>query len=498
LNFTFLPTIDSEYVTAQATLVYGAPVEQSRVVLAQLQNAAKIAIEKNGGSSIVQGVSSAIGEQFIQVGDDDFPPLKGGHLVGMDVKLVPGNQRTFGGVDFANDWRSSLGTIPGLESIVFESSTGPSSGASIAIQLTHRSRALLEAAAQKLAKALTRYQGVTDIDDGVSKGKPQISFRINPEAQSLGLNTSDLAKQVRGAFYGVEALRQQRGREEVKVMVRFPEHERRSLYTVEQLVLQTDQGGEIMLAEAADLQAGRAYTEIYRQDGRRVVSVTAGVDEQVANANTIIREVVDNELEWLMNAYPGLHYSLEGEQASQQESLSALAIGFALALLMIYGLLAIPFRSYVQPLIVMFSIPFGMIGAVIGHVLLGYELSLISLFGIVALAGVVVNDSLVLIVTTNQIRQDNHVSITDAVIQGAMKRFRPIALTSLTTFLGLAPMMFETALQARFIIPMAISLGFGILFGTVIILTLVPSMYLIIEDLREGSTAFSKEPIFSD
>lgn len=499
LNVTFFPAIDSEYVMAQVALIYGAPVEQSRVVLAQLQKAANSVIKENGGTAIVQNVYSAIGQRLFQNDEAGQPSApEGGHLVGMEVALVSANQRAFSGADFANDWRSSIGTIPGIESIAFSSDTGPSGGASIDIQLTHRSQEMLEAAAQSLANDLNRYQGVTDINDGVSKGKSQISLRMKPEAQSLGLNASDLAQQVRGAFYGVEAIRQQRGRDEVKVMVRLPEYERRSLYTVEQLVLQTDQGGEIMLTEAADLEAGRAYTEIQRRDGQRIISVTADVDEQVASANTIIREVVANELELLMNTYPGLSYSLEGEQASQQESLSAMAIGFSLALLLIYGLLAIPFRSYLQPLIVMLCIPFGMIGAVVGHVLLGYGLSLISMMGIVALAGVVVNDSLVLIVATNQIRQDNRVSLAEAVIQGAIKRFRPIVLTSLTTFFGLAPMMFETALQARFIIPMAISLGFGILFATVIILTIVPSAYLIIEDFRDRLTGQPAEPIFSE
>ena len=357
---------------------------------------------------------------------------------------------------------------------------------------------MLEAAAQELAQGLSSYQGVTDIDDGVASGKPQISFRIKPEAQSLGLNAKKLAHQVRSAFYGVEALRQQRGRDEVKVMVRLPKHERQSLYTVEQLVLQTDQGGEIMLTEAADLESGRAYTEIQRRDGRRITSVTANVDERVANANTIIREVVANELATLMNAYPGLQYSLEGQQASQEESSSVMTTGFAMTLFIIYGLLAIPLRSYVQPLIVMLCIPFGMIGAVIGHVLLGYGLSLMSILGIVALAGVVVNDSLLLIVATNHIRQDQEVSTTEAMIQGAMKRFRPIVLTSFTTFFGLAPMIFETSLQAQFLIPMAVSLGFGILFGTLIILTIVPSVYLIVEDLRGRATRHSAEPVYSD
>lgn len=485
LPFTFFPAIDSEYVRAQVAFPYGTPMEQSRKVLARLQSAANATIEKNGGEAILQDVYSEIGHRLFAFAGEDKPPvLGGGHLAGMVVKLVPADQREFSGQDFANDWRSEIGTIPEVESLSFKSDTGPSGGAPIAIQLTHRSRTILEAAAQELAGGLSGYQGVTDIDDGIARGKPQISLRTKPEAQSLGLNARKLAQQVRSAFYGVEALRQQRGRDEVMVMVRLPKHERHSLYTVEQLVLQTDEGGEIMLTEAADLEAGRAYTEIQRRDGRRIVSVTADVDERVANANTVIREVVANELASLMNTYPGLNYSLEGEQASQEESLSAMALGFAMALLLIYGLLAIPFRSYVQPLIVMLCIPFGIIGAVIGHVLLGYGLSLISMFGIVALAGVVVNDSLILIVATNEIRQDNAVSVVEAVIQGAMKRFRPIVLTSLTTLLGLAPMMFETALQARFLIPMAISLGFGIVFGTLIILTIVPSVYLIVEDLR--------------
>lgn len=499
IPITFMPAIDSEYVMVQATLPYGTPIDRSRKVLDRLQHAAAAAIEKNGGEAVLQNVFSEIGYGLFTPHDEDKPPaLAGGHLVGMEVALVPANQRDFSGVDFENDWRTNIGTIPGVESLAFKSDTGPSGGAPIDIQLTHRSRTVLEAAAKELAKGLSRYQGVMDIDDGVARGKPQISFRIKPEAQNLGLNEKKLAQQVRSAFFGVEALRQQRGRDEVKVMVRLPENERHLLYTVEQLVLRTEQGGEIMLGEAADLESGWAYTEIQRQDGRRIISVTAAVDEQVANANTVIGEVLDNELVFLMNTYPGLTYSLKGEQASQQESISAMAVGFSLALLMIYGLLALPFRSYVQPLIVMLCIPFGMIGGIVGHVLLGYGLSLISFLGMIALAGVVVNDSLVLIVATNQIRQEKHFSATEAVVHGSLNRFRPILLTSLTTFFGLAPMIFETAFQARFIIPMAISLGFGILFGTVFVLTLVPACYLIVEDLCRRSTTEDRTPAYSE
>jgi len=485
LPFSFIPGIDSELIMAQATLPYGAPIETTREVGKRMLAAAKETIAAHGGEPILRGIYTQIGTPLPRLGPGEGTmPVGGSHLVGMMVFLVPADQRDVSGGTFANDWRARIGTIPGLESLTFKAETGPTGGAPIDIQLTHRSRPILETAAKELADALSRYRGVTEIDDGVSRGKPQLSFHIKPEARSLGLNAMDLAQQVRGAFYGVEALRQQRGRNEVKVMVRFPEEERRLFYTVEQLVLLTEAGGEITLAEAADIEPGYAYTEIKRRDGRRVIAVTGDVDDQISNANTIIAEITTHELAALQQKYPGLNYSLEGEQASQQESLSAMSVGFALAMLLIYGLLAIPFRSYVQPLIVMLSIPFGIIGAIAGHFLLGYGLSIISLFGIIALAGVVVNDSLVLIVATNQLRDENHLPLVEAVVQGAMNRFRPIVLTSLTTFFGLAPMIFETALQARFIIPMAISLGFGILFGTVIILTIVPSVYLILEDFR--------------
>ncbi|MYF24506.1 MAG: efflux RND transporter permease subunit [Nitrospira sp. SB0678_bin_10] len=484
IAFTFLPKIDSEIITAQATLPYGAPMEQSRRVLGRLGDSASAAIARLGGESALRGIYAQIGAALMQRGPRqvDSGPM-GSHTIGVQVFLKPADQREFSGADFARVWRASIGTIPGLESLGFKAEVGPTGGLPIDIQLAHRSRTILETAAQELAGELSGYAGVTDIDDGVSLGKPQLNFRVKPEARNLGLNATDLARQVRGAFYGVEALRQQRGRNEVKVMVRLPESERRSSFTIEHLILLTEQGGEISLAEAAEIEAGRAYTEIKRREGRRIAAVTADIDDQIANANTVMAEVIANELEALTKKYPGLTYSIEGQQAEQQESLSALGLGFALAMLLIYALLAIPFRSYVQPLIVMLAIPFSFIGALIGHLLLGYGLSLISLFGIVALAGVVVNDSLVLIAATNRLREEQQVSLHEAVIQGAMNRFRPIVLTSLTTFFGLAPMIFETALQARFLIPMAVSLGFGILFGTVIILVIVPTVYLIVETL---------------
>ncbi len=494
IAFTFLPAIDSEIITVQATLPYGVPMEQSRKVMGHLVESANAALAQLGDEAALLGIYGQIGSSLLLRGPGAADSgVVGSHSIGVQVFLVPADQRDFSGADVARNWRAAVGTVPGVESLGFKSELGPTGESPIDIQLAHRSKAVLETAAQELAEMLSQYAGVTDIDDGVSLGKSQWNFRIKPEARNLGLNATDLARQVRGAFYGVEALRQQRGRSEVKVMVRLPESERRSSFTIEHLILLTGQGGEIPLTEAAEIEVGRAYTEIKRREGRRIAAVRADVDTQIANANGVMAELTANELVALTKKYPGLTYSVEGQQADQQESLSALGLGFALVMLLIYALLAIPFRSYVQPLIVMLAIPFSFIGVVVGHLLLGYGLSLVSMLGIVALAGVVVNDSLVLIAATNRLREEQQVSPHDAVIQGAMNRFRPIVLTSLTTFFGLAPMIFETAMQARFLIPMAISLGFGILFGTAVILILVPCVYLIVETLlRKG------QPVLTD
>ncbi len=492
--FSFLPAIDSEITRVQATLPYGVPMKRSRRVLDRLLESADTALAQHGGEAVLRGMYGQIGASLAQRESGASSGSVGSHVVEAQIFLVPADQRDFSGADFANTWRSAIGSIPGVEALLFRSEVRMSNDTPIDIQLSHRSRDILETAAQELAERLSQYAGVLDIDDGVSLGKPQLNFRITPEARSLGLNATDMAQQVRGAFYGVEALRQQRGRDEVKVMVRLPESERRSAFTVEHLILRTGQGGEIPLAEAAEIEAGRAYTEIKRHKGHRIVAVTAEVDERIANANTIIAEVTANEVEALLTKYPGLTYSLEGEQELQRESLGTLAAGFVLTLLLIYGLLAIPFRSYVQPLIVMLGIPFSFIGVLIGHLLLGYGLSLISIFGIVALAGVMVNDSLVLIVATNRIYDEQDVPFSEAIVQGATSRFRPIVLTSLTTFFGLAPMIFETSVQAKFLIPMAVSLGFGILFGTAVILVIVPCVYLIVETLLRKDQAVLTDP----
>lgn len=486
IPFNYFPRIDADDVTASAVLPFGAPIEESRRVRDRLLEALEEALEARGGGEIGQGVLATIGSSIGSIGG---PPTPGGgsavgtHMVSVHVSLIPSGQRTFGSRDFASDWRNRIGTIAGLESLTFQASTGPGSGNAIEIDFTHRDREIAEKAASEFADSLRGYAGVMDVDDGVAPGKPQYDFKLKPEGRQLGLSTASMAAQVRNAFFGSEAVRQQRGRNEVRVMVRLPREERERLSTLENLMLRTPRGGEIPLMEAATVDLGRSYTTIRRTEGRRVVTVSADVDETMGNENQIIENAEATLLAELMKRYPGLSYSLEGQQEQQAESMQALRIGLLLALLGIYTLLAIPFRSYLQPLVVMLSIPFGIIGAIGGHLLLGYALSMISVFGIIALTGVVVNDSLVLIVTTNRLRLDG-LAAARAIEDAAVRRLRPIMLTSLTTFFGLAPMIFETSMQARFMIPMAISLGFGILFSTLVILLIVPSVYLILEDLR--------------
>ena len=334
---------------------------------------------------------------------------------------------------------------------------------------------------------------MADIEDTYSRGKQELKLRLSAEARTLGITETDLARQVRGAFYGAEALRLQIGRNEIKVMVRYPESDRKNLWDLNAMRIRTPDGGEIPLTQAAVIEEGYGYAEIQRTDRKRVINVSANVDSSIANANEIMAQLQVELLDTLKRDYPGLVFDLAGEQKEQSESLSSMADGFLLALMVIYALMAIPFKSYTQPLLIMAAIPFGFVGGMLGHLLMGYQLSMLSLFGLVALSGVVVNDSLLLIDAANRFRADG-MSVWDALISAGQRRLRPILLTSLTTFFGLMPMILETSVQARFLIPMAISLGFGILFATAIILLLVPTLYLLLEDLLGLTRLKQPEP----
>ena len=474
IGVTLMERVESDFAQAQVVLPYGSAVEKTDAVQAALVKAANKIADEYGGQDLVDGIFAHIGA--------NIDGTAGSHTCTVQVFLTPADTRPLQTGEFVKLWRKEMGPVAGVESLTFKSDAGgPGSQGAISIELSHRDLPVLEAAGRELAEALSYFPKVRDINDGFSSGKQQIDFTMKPEGLSLGLSAQDVAGQVRNAYYGAEVLRQQRGRNEVKVMVRLSGDERVSEYNLEEFMLRTEGGIEVPLREVVTIERGRAYTEIDRRNGRRVITVTADIDPPSA-AGLVVDTLMAEKLPEMMDTYAGLRYGLEGRQADMAESMSSLFMGLMLAMLAIYALLAIPFKSYTQPLIVMASIPFGIVGAVFGHILMGYSLSIMSLFGIVALSGVVVNDSLVLIDFANRQRREGK-SPHDAAISAATSRFRPILLTSLTTFGGLMPIIFESSRQARFMIPMAISLGFGVLFATLITLILVPSLYLVIDDL---------------
>ena len=342
---------------------------------------------------------------------------------------------------------------------------------------------VLRRAADELKGRLTAYPGVFDITHSFRPGKKEVKLEVLPEAELLGLSQLDLARQVRQAFYGEEAQRIQRGRDDLKVMVRYPEAERKSLADLENMRIRTLDGKQVPFSTVARAEFGIGYSSIKRVDRRRAINVTADVDSNQANANEIIATLQQSDLPEILQKYPQVSYTLEGEQREQREMLFSLLGGFLLALLVMYTLMAVPLRSYSQPLLIMSAIPFGFVGAIWGHLLMGHGLSILSMFGMVALAGVVVNDNLVLVDFVNRNRRTGE-SLRETVQKAGIRRFRPILLTSLTTFGGLTPMLLEKSLQAQFLIPMAISLAFGVMFSTSVSLILVPSLYLILEDLK--------------
>ncbi|WP_321527552.1 efflux RND transporter permease subunit [Sedimenticola selenatireducens] len=492
MGFTLMPRVESDRAIVTATLPYGSPVEKVKQVETRLVSAIEQVAAEVGREQLLESIDANIAENVssirLTLTDEGIRPLEAGEVT--------------------RRWRAATGPLPEVDSLRFESDLGgPGRGAALTVELSHNDIDLLDDASAALAKRLAELPLVTDIKDGFSPGKEQLDFTILPEGRSLGLTAQDVARQVRNAFYGAEALRQQRGRNEIKVKVRLPESQRISEYDIEQFRVKTPDGAWVPLVEVAKIERGRAYTSIERRDARRTVSVTANI-EPIDQTNQVVATLRSRILPALLQEYPGLSYSFQGKQADTSESVTSLRNSALAALVIIYALLAIPFRSYTQPILVMVAIPFGAVGALLGHLLMGFSLSVVSLMGIIALSGVVVNDSLVLIDYANRQRRTGFDSL-NAIIAAGTRRFRPILLTTLTTFGGLAPMIFETSVQAKIMIPMAISLGYGILFATVISLLLVPSLYMILDDLtvrwrgqalsqREGSAGNSTTPALGE
>ncbi|WP_411826569.1 efflux RND transporter permease subunit [Luteolibacter sp. AS25] len=481
----FMPEVEGDILSAKVELSQGVPFAETEKAVKRIEDAALVLSEKyktNTGDNIIKHVLSSSGTQpFLTTMAPGGAPVAT-HLGEVTIELAAANDRSVGSEQLVAEWRALVGTIPGVVelSIQAETATG---GNAIDVNLTGPNLDRLVEATAFAKDGLENFSGVIDISDSNRAGKDELRFKeLTPAGRALGLRLEDVALQVRDAFYGNEVQRLQRGRDEVKVMVRFPREDRRTLDSLETMNIRTPEGDEVPLLQVVTLEPGRGPAVIERTDRQRSVKITADVEAGV-NANVVVGGFTEKILEQIPMKFPGVRYSFEGEQKDQNDSVREIGMGFLAALVGMYVLIAIPLRSYLQPLIIMSVIPFGLVGAIWGHALLGMNLSIMSMCGLVALAGVVVNDSLVMVDYVNRHREESD-SLHDAAVAAGGRRFRAILLTSLTTFVGIMPMILETDMQAKFLIPMAVSLAFGILFATVITLFLVPGIYLILEDIK--------------
>jgi len=491
IKFVFFDTVEADNMIATLKMPQGTPVEQTKEITERIEKAALQTLEefdsrRPGKPSLMKHMAVTVGAHptaarhgAVQV---DIARAAQSHLGEINIELLGAEERDVSSVVLKNRWRELVGEIPGVSSLTFMAEF-MSAGNPIEVELSHEDFDMLLAASERLKGILRDYAGVSDIADDFEPGKVELKLELRDTGRTLGLTLSDLAKQVRQGFYGDEVQRIQRGRDDIRVMVRYPEDERKSLADVENMRIRLPDGTEIPFKTVAEVQYGRGYSTIKRVDRKRVVSVSADIDEALANAGEINRELYASVLPSLAREFQGLQFRFAGQERERNESLGSLIPNFGIAMMAIYALLAVQFRSYSQPAIVMSAIPFGIVGATIGHLLMGFNLSILSLFGIVALAGVVVNDSLIMIDLINRERKSG-IELNQVLRNCATRRFRPIMLTTLTTFCGLLPMIAERSLQARFLVPMAISLAFGVMFATCITLLLVPSLYMILEDIK--------------
>ncbi|MEM7706731.1 MAG: efflux RND transporter permease subunit [Pseudomonadota bacterium] len=479
LRFVFFPEIPGEIIQLEMSMEKGTSTERRNDALLQMEEAVYIARDR-----------------YLKESLDAVDPLlhvatfTQGAGTGLVLVETPATElSTISLEDLTNRWRDELPDLPGVRTITFSNGNPLGGGPPLSFAFTGSDYRALEQAADELAVELNAYQGVFDIVNNSSSGGDEIQLRIKPSAEALGITLANLGTQVRQAFFGEEVQRIQRGSDELKVMLRYPENERRSVENLEEMLITTQDGDQVPFSEVAEVTYANAYSVIYRENGERTVTVTADVDPVVAQPRSVIEDVGRTIIPDIVARYPGLEYKLSGSSLEEQEAQRDISVAGIAALFLIYALIAIPLRSYSQPLVIMSVIPFGFVGAVIGHLVMGEAISLFSVFGLIALAGVVVNDSLIMIDFVNKARLEGQ-SPVDAVIESGKARFRAIILTSLTTAAGLMPILLETSTQAQFLIPMAISLSFGILFATVITLILVPCMYLLQIDLANRTRQF--------
>lgn len=489
IRFTPFPRIASETATASLTMQEGTPIDTTRRFVDKIQKSAAELREKYKdpvtGDSMITAILATTGGQGFGSRGGSGTRSGQSHVGEVSLKLLPPEQRNgeFDSRELINEWRTAIGLIPGAQSLNFRAEIGRSSDP-IDIQLTGQSFDDMKLASGEIKQVLSTYPDLFDISDSFEGGKPEIKLSVKPEAKIYNISQLQLANQARNAFFGGEAQRIQRGQDDVRVMIRYPEEERRSIANLENMRIRanTQDRAEIPFHAVAEAELGKSFSRITRIDRNRAINVTSDADKEKANLEAIKSDLV-GELDQIVPKYPGMAYSLEGEAREQAEQMSSLRLGGIIVFFAIYTMLAIPFKSYLQPFIVMSVIPFGLVGAVVGHIIMGYSLSMMSLFGMLALSGVVVNDSLVLVDYVNRRRREG-MELREAVYTAGVRRFRAIILTSVTTFAGLLPVMFEKSTQAQFIIPMGISLGWGIMFATAVTLILVPINYLFLEDLK--------------
>ncbi|MEM7450500.1 MAG: efflux RND transporter permease subunit [Pseudomonadota bacterium] len=471
VRFVFFPEIPGEFMQMDLTMQNGTPTEQ--------RNRALLDIEDD---------LYRVRDEYLASTPGALDPLKNvatftqGSTSGtIIVEMPPAQFQTIYMDELTNLWRDAVGDVPGARSITFSDGNPLGGGPPLSFSFSGGNYEALEEVAEALAAELRAYEGVFDIRNTASPGGDEIQLKVKPEAEALGITLAALGTQVRQAFYGEEVQRIQRGTDELKVMLRYPEAQRGSVANLEEMLITTPDGDEVPFFEVAEVTYGDAFSLISRLNGERTVTVSADLDPVVAQPGQVVADISSRVIPGLLSQYSGVEYALSGSSLEEQEAIVALGLGALAALFLIYALIAIPLKSYAQPLIIMSVIPFGFVGAVIGHLILGQAISLFSLFGLIALAGVVVNDSLIMIDFVNKARRAG-MPIEEAVVQSGKARFRAIILTSLTTAVGLMPIMLEKSTQAQFVIPMAISLSFGILFATLITLLLIPSLYMLQDD----------------
>lgn len=477
VRFVFFPRVQSETARASLEMPVGTPFEVTKAHVDRMSDSLEVLqakyLDPITQQSVIESILTTVGSSG---------RAEGSHLGRVVFEITPPEERTLevSSAELVSQWRAEIGDIPGATNLIYRAEIGRG-GSPIDVEITGDDFDRLREVSDQLKQTLAGFPGVTDITDSFDGGKEELQLSLNAVGRQMGLTLSDIANQVRIAYLGSEVQSFQRNRDEVKVMVRYPEQERSSRDELERMSIRTPGGDTVPLSTVAEMQLGAGYAQIRRVDRRRTVNVEADVNKQSANIEGIKDELL-RVAGTLEETYSDIDITLEGEAREQRESFASLRTGLLFVLLAIYTLLAIPFRSYIQPLMVMMVIPFGIVGGVLGHMVMGMSLSIMSYMGMLALCGVVVNDSLVLVDWVNRQRRQG-VALIDAVRSAGVARFRAVILTSLTTFFGLLPLIFESSTQAQFLIPMAVSLGYGILFATAITLILIPVNYLVLEDL---------------